>query len=91
MKEREHTIKRNAHKKESDLNKAISSLSKNLELDEASCSEKHAKLKKELCNIKQEEHQSTHHFIAAKDRLEGETVSKHYFQANKEAKPQDVI
>ncbi len=58
-KERERTIKCMAHKKESDLNKAISNMSKDLEMDELTRSRKLADLKKELRSIKQEEHLNT--------------------------------
>ncbi len=90
-KERECTIKCMAHKKESNPNKAISNLSRDLEMDELTHSKKLADLKKELRSIKQEEHLNTRCLIAAKDRLEGETVSKYYFQSNKESKPRDMM
>ncbi|KAK0209608.1 hypothetical protein IW262DRAFT_1468880 [Armillaria fumosa] len=88
--ERERTIKMNASKRESDLNRAIGKLSHDNVLSE-SHSEKLANLKNELKHLKQEEHNAARRFVAAKDHLEGESVSKYYFQANKEAKPRDAI
>ncbi|KAK0496143.1 Endonuclease/exonuclease/phosphatase, partial [Armillaria luteobubalina] len=82
VKNREHALKCQAQNKESDLNKAISKLSEDLDMNEITCSEKIAGLKRELRGIKQEEHMSTRCFIAAKDQLEGETISKYYFQSN---------
>ncbi|KAK0232290.1 hypothetical protein EDD85DRAFT_774723, partial [Armillaria nabsnona] len=88
---RERTIKTRARQRESDLNRAISRLTNENSLDDLQCSERLANLKKELKNIKKEEHNNARRFMAAKDHLKGETVSKYYFQTNKEAKPRDAI
>ncbi|KAK0500838.1 hypothetical protein EDD18DRAFT_1348264 [Armillaria luteobubalina] len=90
-KDRERNVKHHAQKKETELNKAISRLSENRDLDDTTRSEKLAGLKKELRGIKQENHKWMRCFIAAKDCLEGETVSKYYFQSNKESKLRDII
>ncbi len=60
-------------------------------INDSQHSERLANLKKELKNLKKEEHNNTRRFMAAKDHLEGETVSKYYFQVNKESKPRDTI
>lgn len=90
-KERERIIKAQTQLKESTLSKAIDATSKNQSLSDMERSNKLGKLKSELKNLKQDEHENSRRFIAAKDHLEGETVSKYYFQVNKESKPRDVI
>lgn len=88
---RERTMKTRAWQQETDLNRAIDRLTYDHSLTESQRSERLANLKKELKNLKKEDHSKTRHLIAAKDCLEGETVSKYYFQVNKEAKPRDTI
>ncbi len=89
--EREHVIKSQARIQKSRLERAIDNTAKDSRLSEVEQSEKIAQLKSELRRIKQEDHATACCFIAAKDRLEGETVSKYYFQVNKESKPRDMI
>ncbi len=89
--ERERVVKSQARIQKSRLERAIDNTAKDSRLSEVEQSEKIAQLKSELRRIKQEDHATARCFIAAKDRLEGETVSKYYFQVNKESKPRDMI
>ncbi|KAK0196120.1 hypothetical protein F5146DRAFT_997585 [Armillaria mellea] len=88
---REQTVKTRGQQRESDLNQAISRLAYDNILNDSQQSERLANLKKELKNLKKEEYNNTRKFMAAKDHLKGETVSKYYFQINKETKPRDII
>ncbi|KAK0184580.1 hypothetical protein F5146DRAFT_938418, partial [Armillaria mellea] len=88
---RERTVKTRGQQRESDLNRAISRLAYDNTQNDSQWSERLANLKKKLKNLKKEEHNNIRKFMAAKDCLEGETVSKYYFQVNRETKPRDTI
>ncbi len=68
---RERTMKTRAWQQETDLNRAIDRLTYDHSLTESQRSERLANLKKELKNLKKEDHSKTRHLIAAKDCLEG--------------------
>ncbi|KAK0464756.1 uncharacterized protein EV420DRAFT_1476147 [Desarmillaria tabescens] len=90
-KEREQIIKAQNQLKESTLSKAIDATSKDQSLSNMERSNKLGKLKSELKSLKQDRHENSCRFITAKNHLEEETVSKYYFQVNKESKPRDII
>lgn len=89
--ERECSVKVQSQLKKSQVEKEIGSILRNPKLSEREQSERLAKLESELRSIKWEEHNTACCFVAAKDHLEGETVSKYYFQVNKQSKPHDII
>ncbi|KAK0439471.1 uncharacterized protein EV420DRAFT_1279539, partial [Desarmillaria tabescens] len=80
--ERERSVKVQSQLKRSQIEKEIENTPGNPDLSELEQSERLARLKSELRNIKREEHDTARRFVAARDHLGGETVSKYYFQVN---------
>ncbi|KAF9018687.1 DNase I-like protein, partial [Hymenopellis radicata] len=90
-KERERIVKSQGQLKQTKIEKKIETLSSNTNLDQIERSKQLSQLKTDLKNLKKTEHDTERNFVAARNRLEGETVSRYYFQANKVSKPRDII